>query len=332
MRKKNLFKPLFFITGVVLIISLGTIFLSFSDENEKDKDKIFQHEFQRDYAIYSVHIPDSIYFAGEKIPVEYADVYESLDKELLINTYWQSSTLLFLKRANKYFPIIEPILKKNGVPDDFKYIALIESGLTNVVSPAGASGYWQFMKSTGSDYGLEINSEVDERYNIEKSTDAACQYFLRAYKKYNDWILAAASYNVGMGAIDAQLNRQNADNYFDLVLNSETARYVYRMVAVKMILSDPESFGFHCRKKDMYYNLEYDTVHVDSTVNNFVEFAKNYNITYKELKFLNPWLRDVSLKNAQKKDYVIKIPKHRTRRLPDFVLENKKITSDSIIH
>ncbi|GAB4279698.1 MAG: lytic transglycosylase domain-containing protein [Marinilabiliales bacterium] len=320
--KNNIPKFFIFFFCIVIISTIVIVFSGFENEQKNDDDKIFRYKFQKNYAIYSIDIPDTIYFAGVRIPVEFEDVYESLDKEILINTYWQSSTLLFIKRANKYFPIIEPILKKHDIPDDFKYISLIESGLTNVKSPAGATGYWQFMKQTALEFGLEVNSEVDERYDIEKSTEAACLYFKRAYEKYHDWILVAASYNVGMGALDKQLERQKADSYFNLVLNSETARYVYRMVAVKLILSDPQKFGFHCRKKDMYYFPEYDTVHVDTSISNLADFAAYYNISYKELKFLNPWLIDITLSNNQGKKYIIKIPKTRLRNISEKIQQN----------
>ena len=224
------------------------------------------------------------------------------------NTYYHSNTILYFKRANRFFPVIEPILEKNGIPNDFKYLALIESGLENVVSPAGAAGYWQFMEKTGREYGLEINEQVDERYHIEKSTEAACKYLLDAYKKYNDWALVAASYNTGMNRIDKELERQKTDNYYDLLLSQETARYMFRILAVKQIFAQPENYGFHIRKKDLYPPLEFTEVSVDTTINDLVLFSKEHEISYKILKHFNPWLRQVYLKNGTGKTYALKLP------------------------
>ncbi|MFH2096444.1 MAG: lytic transglycosylase domain-containing protein, partial [Bacteroidota bacterium] len=253
-------------------------------------------------------IPDKLDFAGEEVPVHHYDVYESIDREFLVNVYWQSQTMLFIKRANKYFPVIEPILKDNGIPDDFKYLALTESGLHNVVSPAGATGYWQFLKGTGKEYGLEISDEVDERYDLEKSTIAACKYFHEAYAKYKNWTMVAASYNMGMGGADKQIEKQKVSDYHDLLLNNETARYVYRIIAIKTILSNPEDYGFHFRDKDLYQPVPTFDVEIDSAITDFVDFAKKYNINYKILKEFNPWLRQSFLTNKEKKKYVIRIP------------------------
>ncbi len=289
-----------FIAAALLLFTQGT-----RDENE---DKQYVQAFQNSYGIYAVPIPVNIAFAGEKPPLSDPEVVERLDREIHVNTYWQSNSLLMFKRANRYFPVIEPILKANGVPDDFKYLALIESGLTNVVSPAGAVGFWQIMKGTGQDYGLEINNEVDERYHLEKATEAACKYLLEAKAKFGSWTLAAASYNMGMNGLQNQLERQKADDYYDILLNSETARYVFRILAVKAIMESPKEYGFHYREKDLYQPLPTQTVVVDSTVSHFADWAAQFGMSYKTLKYYNPWLRQNYLNNKSGKSYAIQVP------------------------
>lgn len=290
------------------LIAIGWLAASFSTD-EKGVDLSYQRYFNDNYRIFSLNTPTQLTFADERIPLELMDVQESLDRELLVNTYWQSQTLLFNKRANRWFPVIEPILAENGVPDDFKYLALIESGLTNIVSPAGATGFWQIMKGTGRDYGLEINNEVDERYNVEKSTAAACQYLNDAYAKFGSWTMAAASYNMGIRGLEKQTERQKAENYYDLLLNEETGRYVYRILSVKEIIEKPAQYGFHFRPKDLYPPFETKNLEIDTAVNNFADFAIQEGINYKILKILNPWLRDSYLTNPRKNTYQIKVPK-----------------------
>lgn len=282
-------------------------FLSFS-QTETEADKVYQQYFQKNYKIFSVHLPDSLDFAGEPVPLNEFDIRERLDREILVNTYWQSNTLLFHKRAYQWFPVIEPILKKEGVPDDFKYLAVIESGLMQVVSPSGATGFWQILESTGQHYGLEVSKEVDERYHIEKATIAACKYLKEAYSLYNNWTLAAASYNMGMNGLSKQLERQQVNSYYDLYLNSETERYVLRIAAIKEILSNPQKYGFYLRKQDLYPPLKTYEVAVDSTVKDWAAFAKAQGINYKLLKIFNPWLRQTSMTNTSKKKYTIKLP------------------------
>lgn len=265
------------------------------------------------YSVYALPAPDSVSFAGEKVPVENFDVKESLDKELHKITYWHSETFLYLKRAHRYFPAIEKILKKNNIPDDFKYLAVAESGLTNAVSPSGAAGFWQIMKKTGQSYGLEINKEVDERYHFEKSAETACKYLNDAYRKYKNWALVAASYNMGQGNLNKQLKRQKADSYYDLLLNPETSRYVYRIIAFKIIMENPQNFGFKFRKKDLYSAIPYSEFVLDTAVTDFADFAKNHDTNYKMLKYFNPWLRDSFLKNKYNKKYILKIPLEGSR-------------------
>ncbi len=274
----------------------------------ESNDKEYYNAFNRNYKIFSVEVPKTLSFAGENVPVDKYYVRESLERELIVNTYWNSNTLLLFKRAFRFFPVIEPILKQNGIPDDLKYVALIESGLENVTSPAGAAGYWQFMKNTATSYGLEISDEIDERLNIEKSTQAACKYFLAAYKTYKNWTLAAASYNIGMGGLSEQIKTQKVDNYYDLQLNKETIRYVYRILAVKTIFQNPSKYGYYIRIKDLYPPIPFQSITIDSAVSDFPKFAIDNKINFRVLKDLNPWLLKTSLKNTAKKQYLIKIP------------------------
>jgi len=302
--------------GIIAILVVGLRFLAFFTYGDTD-DKTHQVLFNEDYAIYALNLPQDIGFAGEAVPFNDPDIYERYDRELLVNTYWQSQTLLFFKRSAKYFPVIEPILKKNGIPEDFKYIALIESGLTNIVSPAGAVGFWQIMEHTGKQYGLEITKEVDERYHLEKATQVACDYLNEAYEEFGSWTLAAASYNMGINGVRKQLERQNASNYYGLTLNEETARYVFRIMAVKEIQENPEKYGFRFRKKDLYENIPCNVLKIDSTISNLGSFANELGINYRILKYHNPWLRYEYLPNPTGKNYFIKIPKEGHYELLD---------------
>jgi hypothetical protein len=260
------------------------------------------------YQVSAIAIPEDLNFAGESVPQEDPEVLERIDREFLVNTYWQSNALLLMKRANKYFPIIEPILLKNGIPEDFKYLAVAESGLQNAVSPAGARGFWQIMKATGKEYGLEINDNVDERYHLEKATQVACDYLNKYKEKYGSWTLAAAAYNAGTGSIDRYMDIQQAEGYYDLLLGEETGRYVFRIMAIKEILTDPEKYGFRIGEEDFYQKIPTFQVEVDTAVSSFAEFAQNYGISYKVLKRHNPWLREPHLNNASRKKYQISIP------------------------
>ncbi|WP_088342312.1 lytic transglycosylase domain-containing protein [Robiginitalea sediminis] len=260
------------------------------------------------YRISAIDIPQDLNFAGETVPQEDPEVMERIDREFLVNTYWQSNALLLMKRAHKYFPVIEPILAKNGVPDDFKYLAVAESGLQNVVSPAGATGFWQIMKATGREYGLEVNDNVDERYHLEKATEVACRYLKKYKEKYGSWTLAAAAYNTGTGSIDRYMGIQKAGGYYELLLGEETGRYVFRILAIKEILSDPAKYGFLLEQEDYYTEVPTFQVEVDTPVADFAAFARQYEINYKLLKRHNPWLREPHLNNASGKKYQIAIP------------------------
>lgn len=263
-----------------------------------------------DYNVYAIPIPESMDFAGERVPLENPDIRERLDRELLVNTYWQSNGLLIIKRANRFFPIIEPLLKEYGLPDDFKYLAVAESALENNRSPAGAAGFWHFLKGTGREYGLEVNEYVDERYNLELATKVAAEYLKNSKKKFGSWTMAAAAYNAGNGGVQKQVNRQkSSENYYDLLLNDETSRYVFRILAFKEILSDPAKYGFNYSEKDLYAPIPTYKVKVDTAITDIPAFAKHFGINYKILKIHNPWLRETYLKNASGKEYYIEIPK-----------------------
>ena len=260
------------------------------------------------YSIKALKIPSDLTFAGEKVPTELYDIKERMDRELLVNTYWQSNGLLLIKKAHKYFPLIEPMLKKYGIPDDFKYLAVAESGLENNSSPAGAAGFWQFLKSSAKEYGLEVNQNVDERYNLEKATRIAAEYLKKSKERFGTWTLAAAAYNAGNARIARNLKRQQVDNYYDLLLNNETARYVFRIVALKEVLSYPKKYGFEFDEEDLYKLPNTQIVEVDTVITNIASFAKTFNTNYKELKLHNAWLRENKLNNKSRKLYQIKIP------------------------
>ena len=254
-------------------------------------------------------LPRSIRIAGEEMPLSSLDVQERLDREILVNSYWQSNNLLMLKRSNKWFPVIEPILHEENIPDDFKYLALIESGLLNIVSPAGAAGPWQIMKSTGREKGLQIDNEVDERYHMEKATRVACSYLSEAYERFDNWTLAAASYNMGMAGTAKRLNEQQVNNYYDLRLNNETARYIFRIAAVKHIHENLNDYGYIYHNSEGYKLPVFDTVLVDGPVENWVDWALEQHITYKELRLYNPWIRANKLTNSSNNTYAILVAK-----------------------
>ena len=258
--------------------------------------------------VEALDIPNVMTFAGERVPLQDTDVRERLDREIHVNTYWHSNMLLMIKKANRFFSEIEPLLKKYNLPDDFKYLAVAESGLDNVTSHAGASGFWQFMKATGKEYGLEINNYVDERYNLELATKVAAQYLINSKELFGSWTNAAAAYNAGNAGITKQMKRQDATDYYSLLLNSETGRYVFRILAFKEILSNPEKYGFYVDQEDLYQAIPTKTIIVNTPVEDFAKFAKQQGINYKILKIHNPWLRDTYLKNASGKAYSIKIP------------------------
>ncbi len=262
--------------------------------------------------VKAIDLNKSFDFAGEPLPMENFDVKERLDRELLRNAYWHSSTALAIKRSAKYFPTIERILAEEGLPDDFKYLAVAESNLHNAVSPAGARGVWQFMKGTGQAYGLEVNSSIDERYHLEKATRAACKY-LRSYKEqFGSWTLAAAAYNMGGPRLKKEIKTQRGKTFYDLNLYEETMRYVFRIVAIKDILSNQRDYGFYIDDYQRYTPLnDYSTVEVTSTIEDLGAFAQQHNISYRMLKVYNPWLVSTSLPNKSRRNYIVKIPTNK---------------------
>ena len=297
------------ILAAIGLISLSGLFIFAVQKAPSDDAVVKEKKLINDYNVYALSVPDELDFAGEKMPLNDPDVYERMDKELLVNTYWQSNGLLMFKRARNYFPVIEPILKKHGIPDDFKYLSVIESGLTNAVSPAGAKGFWQIMPATARENGLEVNDNVDERYHLEKATEVACKYLLKSKENLGSWTLAAAAYNAGNAGIGNRLKDQDVKSYYDLLLGEETGRYMFRIVALKEILNNPKKYGFNFNESDLYTEIPTEEVIVDVPVKDFTAFAKEYGINYKILKIHNPWLREAHLNNSSRKKYSINIPK-----------------------
>ena len=301
-------KPLHYISIIAVVIVSILFYNAVSPDKVdviNDNDQTNTHE---NYKIKALELPKNINLAGERVPLEIFDVKERMDRELLVNTYWQSNGLLLMKRANKYFPIIEPLLKKYGLPDDFKFLALAESGFTDETSTAGAAGMWHFMKKTGREFGLEINNNVDERYHIEKSTKVAAEYLIKSKERFGSWTLAAAAYNAGNYGVAKRLETQQVSNYYDALLPDETERYVFRILALKEIINNPKKYGFLLEEKDLYTLPKTYTVKVDTAISNITSFAKGYGLTYKEFKIHNPWLRENKLNNKSRKLYEIKIP------------------------
>ena len=293
-----------FIVSILVYVYFYHVIPAQADEPELNLIKTDNHNLGK---TYSVVLPDNLSFCSEPIPLNDQDVRERLDRELLINTYWQSQTLLIIKEFNKIKPIVEPILKEYGIPEDFIYLAAAESGYRNLVSPSKAAGIWQFLEETGKSYGLEINNEVDERYHFEKSTIAACKYIQKSYQKFGNWTMAAASYNMGLTGLDEVSFSQKQTNYYDLHLNTETSRYVFRILALKEILRSPSKYGFMISETDLYKPHAFKSISIDTAIASLTDFAALYKMTYKELKILNPWLRSNMLTNKSTKSYQLKI-------------------------
>lgn len=284
----------------------GEIFI-FASPRE-DSDEVQTKAIMHDYRVYAPVIPDTMTFCGEAVPLSLYYVREGLDNELIINMYRQSSTVLYFKRANRYFPIIEPILKKNNIPQDMKYLCVIESGLTNATSPAKAQGFWQFIASTGSKYGLTVSDEIDMRNDVEASTEAACKYLRSLYNRFHSWTAAAAAYNCGENGLSRRMQAQGTTDYYDIRLNSETGRYVYRILAMKLIMQHPQQYGYFLRHCDLYPPIPTRTVTLSGQNVDLYQFAQKNNTSYKMLRTLNPWLQTDNLKNKANKSYPVKLP------------------------
>jgi hypothetical protein len=292
--------------GTLLLLSAGfivTLLVSANDQQAATAD----YE-EGAYAASSWDLPETVSFAGEEMPLQNFDTRESLDRELNATAYRHGSTILTIKRAGRYFPEIEKILKENGIPDDFKYLACAESDLSNVVSPTGATGFGQIMENTGKEFGMTINKEVDDRYNLQQSTLFACRYFRTAYERYGSWTMAAASYNNGFNGLDEQVDIQKDTNYYNLLLNDETSRYLFRIAALKLVMSEPLKYGLEITPEDLYMPVPYTEVKVDTTVASFEQFSRQFDTNYKILKFLNPWLRKPFLTNDDGREYIIRVP------------------------
>ncbi|MGA7723490.1 MAG: lytic transglycosylase domain-containing protein [Ignavibacteriaceae bacterium] len=293
--------------GILLLVAIG---IYSSRRNEINNSRIiFPGQDTSAYSRNNIpKLPDKLIFAGERVPIENFEIKERVERELLVNVYWYSATILGIKRANRWFPVIEPILQKYKVPDDFKYIPVIESNLYNSVSQASAVGFWQLTEDVAKKYGLEVNDEIDERYSVELSTEAACKYFLEAYNNFKNWTLAAAAYNMGSNGLERQIEKQKVKNYYNLLLSEETSRYVARAITIKLLFQHPEEYGYYIKPEELYSPLTTTTLEVNSPVKNWADFAISHEINYKVLKYFNPWLRDISLAIKKGKTYVLKIP------------------------
>ena len=283
---------------------------------------IFSQNYQVKYPI----IPNQLFFCDELVPIDQEDIYDRLEKEMIVNTYWHSKTLLTYKRSKKYFPIIEEILKENNMPDDLKYLVVAESGLENATSPAGAKGFWQFMKKTGQQYNLEINSEIDERYNLVKSSKAACKYLQYLYDMFNDWTLAAAAYNMGENALKRNIQKQKVDNYYDLKLNNETSRYIFRIVAIKTIFESPENYGFYISDYNFLNYPETRIINISESIYNLAEYALSIGVNYKIIKNYNPWILNNQININNGKSYDLLIPNKKNVKI------NSKVNFDTLYY
>lgn len=305
----------------IFFFALIALIFSACDQNTNEKNQISVLSSddslkQQKNTFIPPKLPSSIIFATENIPLKSLDVKEGLDRELVVNNFWHSNTFFYFKRAYRWFPLMEKILNKEGVPTDFLYLAVIESGLIQATSPSGAKGFWQFMPTTAKDYGLEVNAYIDERMHIAKSTRAACKYLKKAYDKLGSWVLAAAGYNRGVYGISSAMDTQEVDNFFDLRLNEETSRYVYRILALKLIMETPEKYGFYFKDSDLYLPYETKAVKVSKSIPDLIAWSADHNITIKILKILNPWIKGERLFVSPNKTYEILLPKNTEQLSP----------------
>jgi hypothetical protein len=304
------------ISLIAYLLSIGMLLNCTAEDTQNSSVDSFENFIQPSYC--APEIPKEAELFGEKIDLQNYYLRERYDRELMSFSFWHSNIFLLIKRANKFFPIIEPILKEQGIPDDFKYLVLIESTLDQrAISPAKAAGMWQILPTTAEEAGLIINEDVDERYNLEKSTVVACKFLKRTYELTNSWSLAAASYNTGRARVLKQIQQQQTNNYYEMLFSEETNRYVFRILMAKNIMENPKQFGFLLKKSDLYSQIDCDVVKVDSTINNLTDFAKGYGISYQLLKDSNPWLRSNRLKNVERREYLIKIPKKEALRFDE---------------
>ena len=293
----------------LILASLALVGEAFIFATHKDRsEEVHQQAIRSDYRIYSPSIPDSLKLCGERVPLEIYYVREGLDRELVSNMYYQSNTLFCIKRAARYFPTIERILKEERVPEDMKYLCVIESGLQCVSSPAGAQGWWQFMKATGQKYGLEVNDDVDMRNHLELSTRAACRYLKELKARFGSWSAAAAAYNCGENGLERRFANQKQKSYYDLYLNRETSRYVYRILALKLIMQHPQNYGYFVRRCDTYPEIPTTEVELSGQNVDIVQFAIGNGTSYKMLRELNPWIATDTFKNKAGKTYKVLIP------------------------
>lgn len=276
------------------------------------------------YGVPQLDLPEHVEFAGERVPLEDPDVWERLDRELHVNTFWHSNTIFILKRGHRWLPEIDRIMAGYGIPADLKYLAVIESDLKNVVSPSHAVGFWQLLKSTAVEYGLEVNSEVDERYDPLKSTEAACKYLVKAHGKFGNWTNTAASYNIGMRGLQKSFDKQGVTSYYDLLVGDETSRYVFRAIAIKLIFKDPGTYGFHLSESSLYKKEPLKSIVIDHSISNLRDFAFKQGINYKILKRYNPWLRKNKLTVRKGKTYTILIPEKKPEIKSSAVVEQHK--------
>lgn len=310
--------------AAIILASLALIGEAFIFATTRESsDDVHRKALKANYHIYAPILPDTLYFAGERVPLNIYYVHESLDRELMVNMYWHSNILLCMKRAGRFFPIIEPILKKNGIPDDFKYLCVIESGLQNVTSSAKAQGYWQFVRSTGERYGLTINDDIDMRNHIEASTEAACRYLKDLKQRFGSWTSAAAAYNCGEGGLSRRFRLESINNYYDVRLNPETARYIYRILAIKLIMQHPQDYGIYIRHCDLYHTIPTQNATLSGQDIDLYEFARQHNCSYKMLRELNPWLINEKIKNKDDQTFTVKLPIKKGTEMSTLRLSNK---------
>lgn len=319
------------LTVLIVLLSVFT-FLFFIKNSDKTEDQNYYEAASRQYRIFNLKIPDSLNFAGEAVPLENYFVRERLEREMFAIAFLHSRTSMALKRTARYFPIFEETFKANGIPDDFKFLAMAESELAFPVSPAGAAGIWQFLKATAIQYGLEVNEEVDERYHVYKSTLAAAKFLNDLNKRFKNWTLTAAAYNMGPTRLPGFMADQQETSYYNLALFEETNRYVYRILAYKIIYNNPTQYGFYFRNKDLHHPIPYDKVIVDTSITSLAAFAKSLNINLQQLKEHNQWLRRNSLIVRKGTTYEILVPQtllhneiQKNIKKPNFLMNDSLI-------